>query len=95
MKKFNDSKLFLPIAFVLVFSLLTISVGFSSLSTSLTVNGSSRFTPVDMLRITKIEVDSTTNAEIDVANHTIDSINTLVELTSLAPMAGYFLLKLI
>ena len=89
MSRKSESRLFVPVILLLVFSLLSISVGFSSLSTTLTVNGTTAFAPVDMLRVTKIELDSINGATEDSSSHTINSINALLDIDSLTGYATY------
>ena len=47
---------------ILVVFLLSISVGFSALSTSLSVNGTAAFTPVGMIRVMSIAQDTLISA---------------------------------
>ena len=73
------------ISFLFVFlciSVLSITVGFSAMSTTLTVNGNVAFKPVDMIRVTNLEKDTLQNAEEISAKYTINTINVLADINS-------------
>ena len=76
-KKINLS--YLLVAFLFI-SIISISVGFSALSTTLTVNGSASFKPVDMIRVVELKQDSLVKAEEVSSKYTIDGINVLVDI---------------
>ena len=64
-RKLNKTKTFNPmllVGFVLVFFLLSISVGFSALSTSLSINGHASFKPVGLIRIMSLKQNTLFNA---------------------------------
>ena len=75
--KFNLKKLFYILIITLCFSIMSISVGFSAMSTTLTVNGTASFEPVEMIRIVGLEKESDTK-EID-KNYTINTINVFID----------------
>ena len=83
MKRLRNSKFFIPLVIVLMMSLLSISIGYASLSTTLTVNGSAAFAPVDMVRVTNIELDSYSNATPGTQTHTPHTITTVLDLDTL------------
>lgn len=81
MKKFKQKKkifggdsLFLLGVFLIV-GLLSISIGFSALSTTLTINGSAGFTPVGMIRITSITQNQLFNSSEVSKSFSPDAIN--------------------
>lgn len=74
--KFNLKKLFYILMITLCFSIMSISVGFSAMSTTLTVNGTASFEPVEMIRIIGLEKESDTK-EID-KNYTINTVSIFI-----------------
>ncbi len=89
MRRVIYNKVFFSVIVFLFLSLLTISIGFSSLSTSLTVNGTTTFAPVDMLRVTKITNTGYSDADLISATHTIDTISALLDINSTSGYATY------
>ena len=87
--KSSDKKYFIPIILLLVFSLISISIGFSSLSTTLSVNGSAAFIPVDMIRFTKLETKELNKAYEEDKRFLIQDLNFTIELDELSSTATY------
>lgn len=87
--KNSDKKYFLPILLILVFSLISISVGFSSLSTTLSIDGSAAFIPVDMIRFTRLETNQLNNAYEEDKRFLIQDLNFTIELDQLSSSATY------
>ena len=77
------------LAGVLIVALLTISVGFSALSTSLSINGSAAFTPVGMIRVMSISQDSLVSATGLSESITPNSIKTTIDFTNTNGTATY------
>lgn len=80
MRNKYTNNLFIPLLLFLFISLLGISVGFSSMTTSLTINGQAAFTPVDMLRITAFEPFELYKSNEINRTHTYNSISTQLSL---------------
>ena len=89
MKKVNGKKFTFIMLSLLVFSLLTISIGFSSLSTSLTVNGNLAFVPIDMIRVTSISADHLAASSEQSKGFSLDKINIQLTLDNLSSEAIY------
>lgn len=70
-------------------SLLSISIGFSALSTSLSINGHAAFTPVAMIRVLSFELAQSSNTTESSYSHTPDTINALLDINSLDGYATY------
>lgn len=70
-------------------SIVSISIGFSAMSTTLTVNGSANFKPVDMIRVVSLEQDTLKDSEEISSKYTIDGINVLVDINSIDGYASY------
>lgn len=85
----SDKKIIIPIIIMLAFSLISISIGFSSLSTSLSVNGSAAFIPVDMIRFTALETDVLNNAIEENKGFLINDLNFTLELDNISSTATY------
>lgn len=85
-KKFNI--LFLG-SFALIFSLLFISVGFSAMSTSLSINGRTVFAPVGMIRVMSISRDNIVNATEISESISNDRIKNKIDLNSSTSSATY------
>ena len=66
---------FLLLGIPLIIGLLTISIGFSALSTTLTINGSASFIPVGMIRVTSINQDSLINTTENSKSFSTDNIS--------------------
>lgn len=74
---------------ILFICILFISVGFSSLSTALSVNGYASFKPVGMIRVTSIESNSLTDVDENSKSHTMDSITVSLDFTNTNGIAIY------
>ncbi len=88
MKKTSVKSLYV-LTIILCISLLSISVGFSAMSTTLSINGSASFKPVDMIRIISMEqnkLESTTEVS---HSHMIDTITALIDINDLNGYATY------
>ncbi len=70
----------LILGFVLVAFLLSISVGFSALSTSLAINGNAEFAPIGMIRVMSITQDTLFEANERNRSFTSDTINVMVDI---------------
>jgi len=75
----------LPLIVVLLF----ISVGFAAMSTSLTINGSSAFAPVGMIRVMSITQSDLTDATEQSKGIMPDSIKNMIDLNSSSSSATY------
>ena len=82
-------KFLIPIILMLVFSLISISIGFSSLSTTLSVNGNAAFIPVDMIRFTALETNNLNNAVEEDKSFLINILNFNIELDTINSTATY------
>lgn len=78
MKRVNSLYPILVIA--LCISCISISIGFSAMSTSLSINGTAIVDPVGMIRVLSIEQDELYNATEYNSEYSIDSINVLLDL---------------
>ena len=87
--KSSDKKYFIPIVILLVFALISISIGFSSLSTTLSINGSAAFIPVDMIRFTRLETKELKDAFEEDKRFLIQDLNFTIELDELNSTATY------
>ena len=76
----KNNKYFM-IGLLLVVSLLSISIGFSAMSTTLTINGTAYFEPVDMIRVLSIKENNSYNSLERSKSFTIDSINVLLDIS--------------
>ena len=83
------ARLKLVFAIFLCISLLTISIGFSALSTSLSINGSAGFVPVGMIRIVSMQLDNSENAIITADSYSSDTISTLLDITDASGYVTY------
>jgi len=88
-KNGRDNKFLPMIGIFLVCSLFFITVGFSALSTSLSVNGSASFTPVGLIRVMSIKQDELINATGYNASIMPDSIKTTFDLNGADSSATY------
>lgn len=77
------------LAIILCFSLLSISIGFSAMSTTLTVNGNASFEPVDMIRVISLENESLIDSKEISSKYSVDSINVLLDINSSNSSATY------
>lgn len=77
------SKKTLILIIFLCISLLTVSVGYSALSTTLSINGHAFFEPVGMIRVTGFKSANAKNVIETNHNYTIDTINALVDINSI------------
>ena len=77
--KISKKKISLLIIFLCI-SLMSITVGFSAMTTTLSINGSAKFKPVDMIRVTGIEQNKLQGSEEISAKYTYNSINVLVDI---------------
>ena len=89
MRGIHTNNLFIPLLLFLFISLLGISVGFSSMTTSLTINGQAAFTPVDMLRITAFEPFELYKSNEINRTHTYNSISTQLSLEDNTSYGNY------
>ena len=86
---FLAKNLYLKLSFIMLFSILFITVGFSALSTTLTMDGSAKFVPVGMIRVMSINQNSLTDVtEID-RGYTLDSINVIIDFDEETGIAVY------
>lgn len=88
MKKL-PAKASLVLTIILCVSVLTISVGFSALSTSLSINGSAAFKPVGMIRVTAMDQIELDNATEESHNYTIDTVSALLDINTIDGYAIY------
>ena len=79
MKKQNNFIFILIIC--LCISCLSISIGFSAMSTTLSVNGSAKFDPVRMISVISIEEADSINSIESNKNHTMDTISVLLDIS--------------
>ena len=89
--KMNTKRLY-PISFLgitLVVFLLFISIGFGAMSTSLSINGSSAFTPVGLIRVMSIGNASLVGATEEVKSITPDAIKNRLDLNTAGSRATY------
>ncbi|MBE6161369.1 MAG: hypothetical protein E7158_04035 [Firmicutes bacterium] len=86
-----DMSINLLLKLVVICSIVTlfITVGFSSLSTSLSVNGSAKFMPVGMIRVMSIEQKSLTNVVEVEKGYTTNSINVIIDFENQTGVAVY------
>ncbi len=73
----------------LIVVLLLISVGFAAMSTSLTINGSSAFEPVGLIRVMSISQGTLTNATEQSKGIEPDAIKNMIDLNSSSSTATY------
>ena len=85
-KKINKTYI---IASLVIVALLSISVGFSALSTSLSINGTASFEPVGLIRVMSISQDSLTNVTGLSESITPDSIKTTMDFNNINGTATY------
>lgn len=93
-KKYTDNskkklKLTSLASIFLLVSLLFISIGYGSLSTTLSINGNAAFRPVGMIRVMSIEKNSFENAVEISSGYTSDTINVLIDLNESTSVATY------
>ena len=89
--KMNTKKLY-PMTFLgitLVVFLLFISIGFSAMSTSLSINGNSAFAPVGLIRVISIGNAHLVGATEEVKSITPDAIKNRLDLNSRNSTATY------
>ena len=79
----------LILSFCLVLFLLLIPIGFSSLSTSLSINGSTAFEPVGMIRVMSISQDSLIDARESSISIDPDAIKVLIDIDDINGSATY------
>ena len=87
MKKTNNFYLIIIIA--LCISCLSISVGFSAMSTSLSINGGASFEPVGMIRVLSFEQNDIFNVVEHNSSHNTDSISVLLDINGSDGYATY------
>ena len=85
--KVNNYILILSI--IVMVTMLTISVGYSALSTSLTINGHAAFKPIGMIRIMSITDDTFNNASSTSSSYTKDTISVTFDLNDTSSTASY------
>ena len=85
----NNKKLFSVLIIFLCISMLSISVGFSAMSTTLSIDGYAYFTPVDMIRVVSFEKDEFNGATEISSNYKIDEVNPMVTIDSIDGYAIY------
>lgn len=61
-------------------SCLSISIGFSAMTTTLSINGNAKFDPVGMINIVSFEQDSNLNSVESTHSHTMDTISVLLDI---------------
>ena len=88
-KKTNNKRLLNLLLPLLCVFLLFIAVGFSALSTTLSVNGNAAFAPVGMIRVMSISTDSLVDATEQSKSITSDSIKNMLDLNSSNATAKY------
>lgn len=88
-KKTNNKRLLNLLLPLLCVFLLFIAVGFSALSTTLSVNGNVAFAPVGMIRVMSITTDSLVDATEQSKSITPDSIKNMLDLNSSNATAKY------
>ena len=88
-KKVNNKRPLSLLLISLVVFLLFIAVGFSALSTTLSVNGNAAFDPVGMIRVMSISTGSLVDATEQSKSITPDSIKNMLDLNSSNATATY------
>ena len=83
------SSIQLKLFYVLLLSTLFITVGFSSLSTILSVNGTASFKPVSMILITNVQPDQSTMQYNNSVSHTWNTMNIGCDLPTLTDQMVY------
>ena len=78
---------FIAMSFVAV--LMMLSVGFSAMSTSLSINGKAAFMPVGMIRVMSISQDNLIDADENSKSINVDSISVNVDINELSGSASY------
>lgn len=61
-------------------SCLSIAIGFSAMTTSLSINGNAKFDPVGMINVVSFEQDSNINSVESTHSHTMDTISVLLDI---------------
>ena len=74
---------------ILVVSILFISVGFSALSTSLSIDGSTAFAPIGMIRVISISQDTLVSTTEVSKGIMPDSIKTTIDINDINGYATY------
>lgn len=87
MKKPNNFIFILIIC--LCISCLSISIGFSAMSTTLSINGNAKFDPVRMISVISIEQSDMVDSVETNKNHTMDTISVLLDINSNKGYASY------
>ena len=87
MKRFNN--LFLILIVAMCISCISISVGFSAMSTTLSINGTAVVEPVGMIRFLSIEQESMVDATEYSSEYDIDTISVLLDINSPDGYATY------
>lgn len=84
-------KIFSPflLGIPLIISLLTISIGFSALSTTLTINGKVGFVPIGMIRVVSINQDSLIDSSENSKSFSPDSISVSINNRNVNSSATY------
>ena len=89
LKKTNRMNPIFLFGIPLMIMLLAISVGYSALSTTLTINGMAHFRPVGMIRVLSLEQNSLLYTTEDNHNFTPDTINVLLDINTYDGYAIY------
>ena len=89
MKKSNNKKFLFIFISVMVLPVLFITIGFSALSTILSVNGTSMMRPVGMILVMSIEPDQTTAVHNISSSHTTDTITVSSQLDNVNDEVKY------
>ena len=87
-KKKYSSLSFLLVGFLFL-SIISISIGFSAISTTLTLDGDVYFKPVDMIRITKFNENIVFNSNIIDYKNKIDSISATLDINDINGYVSY------
>ena len=89
LKKSNKVNFLFLLGIPLMIMLLAISVGYSALSTALTINGMAHFRPVGMIRVLSLEQNSLLYTTEDNHSFTPDTINVLLDINTYDGYAIY------
>ena len=73
--KFNAKNLYYCLGMFLCISILSISIGFSAMTTTLSIDGSAKFEPIGMIRITDLNIETSNNVEEIDSKYTLDSVS--------------------
>ena len=84
----NKNVIFIVLIFLCI-SLLSISVGFSAMSTTLSINGQASFKPVDMIRVISLTKDEFYNSIENKSSYKPDGVSTNFSINELDGYATY------